>query len=42
MLHFMTLTILLLTLAATIAMRRVEEDIIKNYPKERRDESDLM
>ncbi len=37
MLHFMTLTILLLTVAVMLAMRRIEEDIIKRYAKDRRD-----
>jgi hypothetical protein len=31
MLHLMILALVLLTIAATFAMRRVEEDVIKRY-----------
>ena len=36
MLHAMILTIVLLMLSATIAMRRIEEDIIRRYPPDKR------
>jgi len=42
MLYFMILMILLLTLAAMLAMRRIEEGIIKQYQKDRHDQSDII
>ena len=42
MVHYMILTILLLTLSAMLAMRRIEEDLIKQYQKDRHDRSDIM
>ena len=39
MLHFMILVILLLTYAVTIAMRRLEEEMIERY-QPRRDSDD--
>ena len=36
MLHLMILTILLLTISAILAMRRIEDDIIKRYAIDRR------
>jgi hypothetical protein len=42
MVHYMILTILLLTLAAMLAMRRIEEDMIKQYQKDRHDRSDIL
>ena len=40
MLHLMTLTILLLTIGVMLAMRRIEEDIIRRYSIDR-DHPDL-
>ena len=41
MLHSMILVMLILTISATIAMRRIEEDIIKRYPREKRRSDNL-